>query len=211
MFPPPPRTKPSIFTRVSSSPLCSLRKQPTFLDHWFPREITSEKRAQKFHTDECQYLDLGSASDCSCRVGNLLQPIGSGCWRVICMEFLRRHLAGKPVVAQRNVGCFLRLDSVRKTKRPRRRQCTPPPPFKNLVRRKNSHPLTLRPTLIGRAAGHLCCCSVEISIFIWCKFKKKGTCFHDFYMVWHCVVLGYPYFSNLWNNTLEYYNSTSSV
>ena len=79
MFPPPPRTKPSIFTRVSSSPLCSLRKQPTFLDHWFPREITSEKRAQKFHTDKCQHLDLGSASDCSCRVGNLLQPIGSGC------------------------------------------------------------------------------------------------------------------------------------
>ena len=34
-------------------------------------------------------------------------------WRVISMEFLRsflgRHLAGKPVVVSRNVGCFLRL------------------------------------------------------------------------------------------------------
>ena len=37
----------------------------------------------------------------------------SGWWRVISMEFLRsflrRHLAGKPVVASPNVGCFLRL------------------------------------------------------------------------------------------------------
>ena len=37
----------------------------------------------------------------------------SGWWRVISMEFLRsflrRHLAGKPVVASQNVGCFLWL------------------------------------------------------------------------------------------------------
>ena len=37
----------------------------------------------------------------------------SGWWSVISMEFLRsflrRHLAGKPVVASPNVGCFLRL------------------------------------------------------------------------------------------------------
>ena len=37
----------------------------------------------------------------------------SGQWRVISMEFLRsflrRHFAGKPVVASWNVGCFLRL------------------------------------------------------------------------------------------------------
>ena len=35
-------------------------------------------------------------------------------WRVISMEFLRsllrRHFAGKPLVASRNVVCFLRLD-----------------------------------------------------------------------------------------------------
>ena len=61
------------------------------------------------------YPDLGSASDWSCRVGNLIQPIRStaqlweGC--VISMEFLRSflrlHLAGKPVVASPNVDCFL--------------------------------------------------------------------------------------------------------
>ena len=38
----------------------------------------------------------------------------SGKWHVISMEFLRsflrRHFAGKPVVASRNVGCFLRLN-----------------------------------------------------------------------------------------------------
>ena len=37
----------------------------------------------------------------------------SGWWRVISMEFLRsflrRHFAGKPVVASKSVGCFLRL------------------------------------------------------------------------------------------------------
>ena len=56
------------------------------------------------------YPDLGSASDWSCRVGNLIQPIKSS------MEFLRsfltenrRHLAGKRVVASPNLGCFLRL------------------------------------------------------------------------------------------------------
>ena len=34
--------------------------------HWFPREMTSEERLQKFHTDDVSqtvYLDLGSASD----------------------------------------------------------------------------------------------------------------------------------------------------
>ena len=164
MFPPPPRTKPSIFTRVSSSPLCSLRKQPTFLDHWFPREITSEKRAQKFHTDECQYLDLGSASDCSCRVGNLLQPIGSGCWRVICMEFSQTSFGGETSGGVAKCGLFSQARLCAKNEAPEEKAVYPPP-LKNLLRRKNSHPLTLRPTLLGRAAGHLCCCSVEISIF----------------------------------------------
>ena len=41
----------------------SLRKQPTFRDatRWFPREMTSEKRAQKFHTDDAS-LPKSSAS-----------------------------------------------------------------------------------------------------------------------------------------------------
>ena len=31
-----------------------------------PREMTSEERARKFHTDEVSYPDLGSISDWSC-------------------------------------------------------------------------------------------------------------------------------------------------
>ena len=59
--------------------------------HWFPRQMTSEKRAQKFHSDDASLRRSG----------------------VISMEFLpsflRRHLAGKPGVASPNVGCVLRL------------------------------------------------------------------------------------------------------
>ena len=44
----------------------------------------------------------------------------SGYWRVISMEFLRsflrRHFGGKPVLALRNVGCFLRLWTVKLNK-----------------------------------------------------------------------------------------------
>ena len=39
--------------------------------------MLSEKQVQKFHTDDMSYPDLGSASDWSCHVGNLLQPIRS--------------------------------------------------------------------------------------------------------------------------------------
>ena len=45
--------------------------------HWFSRQLTSEKRAQKFHTETCHYPDLDGASNWSCRVGNLIQPIRS--------------------------------------------------------------------------------------------------------------------------------------
>ena len=41
-------------------------------------EMTSELRLHKFHTNNIHcYPDLGSASDWSCREGNLLQPIKS--------------------------------------------------------------------------------------------------------------------------------------
>ena len=50
--------------------------------HWFSRQMTSEKRAQKFHTDDA-------------------------CSMEFCARF-RRHLAGKPVVVS-NVGLFLRV------------------------------------------------------------------------------------------------------
>ena len=45
---------------------------------WFSREMTEERR-KKFYADHVQYHypDVGSASDWSCREGNLLQPIGS--------------------------------------------------------------------------------------------------------------------------------------
>ena len=47
--------------------------------HWFPRQMTSEKRAQIFHTDDASllYPGLGSATDWSCRVRNLIQSIRS--------------------------------------------------------------------------------------------------------------------------------------
>ena len=43
----------------------SLRKQPTFGDATtgFPRQMTSEKRAQKFHTYDASLPNLGSAPD----------------------------------------------------------------------------------------------------------------------------------------------------
>jgi len=57
--------------------------------------MTSEERALKFYTEDVSLPR-------------------SGYWHVmISMEFLRPflrgHFAGKPVVASRNFGCFLRL------------------------------------------------------------------------------------------------------
>ena len=87
--------------------------------HWFPREMTSEKRTQKFHTDDaslhrsryCFWLVVSREKFTSANQKHY-PALGSE-WRVISVEFLRsslrRHFAGKPVVASRNVGCFLRL------------------------------------------------------------------------------------------------------
>ena len=54
----------------------NLREQPKIprRHYWFPRETTSEKRAQ---TITRHFRDLDSVSDWSSRVGNLLQPIRS--------------------------------------------------------------------------------------------------------------------------------------
>ena len=45
--------------------------------HWFSVEIKSEERAQKFHSDDVDYADLGITSDWSCRGGIWPQPIRS--------------------------------------------------------------------------------------------------------------------------------------
>ena len=64
-----------------------------------------------------RYPDLASTSDWSRSLGNLLQPIRNTrqIWVVKCHQygisssFIRRHFAGKLVVASQNDGCFLRL------------------------------------------------------------------------------------------------------
>ena len=70
---------------------------------------------RRYHRFPQQMLDLGSTSDWSCSVGNLIKPIRSTTqiWVVthqygISALVFRRHLAGKPVVASPNVGCFFR-------------------------------------------------------------------------------------------------------
>ena len=46
--------------------------------HWSPRQMTSEKRALKFHTDDASLPRSGYiASDWSCHVGSLFQPMRS--------------------------------------------------------------------------------------------------------------------------------------
>ena len=63
------------------------------------------------------YPDLGSASDWLNQISHMARPIRSTnqIWVVthysmeFLSSFLRRHLAGKPVVALPNVGFFLRL------------------------------------------------------------------------------------------------------
>jgi len=79
--------------------------------------MTSEQRAQKFHTDDVHYPDLGSASDWLCREGIFFQAIRSNnkIWvvNVASMEFLRSLLRSRfaraQVATSGNVGCFLRL------------------------------------------------------------------------------------------------------
>ena len=78
------------------------------------------------------YADLGSASDWSCRSWNCFNQSEALPWvvHVISMEFrrsfLRRHFAGKPILASRNVGCFLKLaiTQLPKKKRSANRNCT---------------------------------------------------------------------------------------
>ena len=60
----------------------------------------------------CHYPDLVSASDWSCRVGNLFQPLRSTTqiWVVTRHQYgISVLVSQKPWVASPNVGCFLRL------------------------------------------------------------------------------------------------------
>ena len=85
--------------------------------YWFPHKMTSEKWAQKFHTDDVHYQDLGSTFDWLKRISHAARPIRrtTRIWVVNVIRmgflrlFLRRHFAGKLVLASWNVGCFLRL------------------------------------------------------------------------------------------------------
>ena len=73
-------------------------------------------------SDDVHNPDLGSASDWLCREGIFFQPIRSTTkiWvvHVISMEFLlsvlRRRFARAKVATSRNVGCFLRLQKIKK-------------------------------------------------------------------------------------------------
>ena len=97
----------------------SLRKQPTFGDattgspaKWRLRNERSNSILMTRH-----YPDLGGSSDWLNQISHAARPMRSTTqiWVVtrysmeFVSSFLRRHLAGKPVVALPNVGCFLRL------------------------------------------------------------------------------------------------------
>ena len=91
-----------IFQRVYENN--SLRKQPTFGDattdfpaKWRLRNERINSTLMMRHYSQ----DLGSASDWSYRVGNLIQPIRSTIQISVVTRlrsFPRRHLAGKPAV-----------------------------------------------------------------------------------------------------------------
>ena len=75
-------------------------------------KLMSGKQAPKFHTDDGSLPDLASASDWSCCVGILLQPIRitTQTWVVMFHQYGISALVSQtsPVVASQNVGCFLR-------------------------------------------------------------------------------------------------------
>ena len=105
-------------------PFYFLEKTANILQHchWFPIEMMSEKREQKFpNGDMSLNHDMASASDWSCRKGNLLQPIiirnTTHIWivtrqtlsRKFCAHFSFSFCGETWGVALRNISCFLRL------------------------------------------------------------------------------------------------------
>ena len=91
------------------------RKQRTTAMNSYPLLNYEDKANNVINASGKAMNNCCQAWDCnfwkvSLRVVYLPRP---GKWHVISMEFLRsflrRHLAGKPVIASPNVGCFLRL------------------------------------------------------------------------------------------------------
>ena len=96
------------------------RKQPTFLDATtgFPAKwrLRNERRNSILMTRH--YSAPLSASDWLKRISHTAQPIRSTTqikvesrhqYGISALVFVRRQFPGKPVLASRNVGCFLRL------------------------------------------------------------------------------------------------------
>ena len=77
---------------------------------WFPWEMTSGERLQKFHTDDVSQPRSGSASDWSCRVGNLLRPIRS----TTPMCAVTRHQYGITALVSQSQFCGATIGGVGK-------------------------------------------------------------------------------------------------
>ena len=102
----------------------SLGKQSTFRGattgtHWFPREMTSEKRVRNSILGTCHYPVLGSATDWLKKIFHAARPTTSTTqmWVVTRHQYgisalvSQTSFRGKQGVASPNVGCFLRLVS----------------------------------------------------------------------------------------------------
>ena len=99
---------------------CSLRKQPTFCaaTTGFPAKwrLRNERRNSILMTRH--YPDLGSASDWSCHVGNLLQPIRitTQTWLVTRHQYGFSALVSQTSIREKTSGgvakcrCFVKLD-----------------------------------------------------------------------------------------------------
>ena len=87
--------------KVTKSTLISFLSLPDIWrrHRWFSREMTSEKRAQKFHNND--WLEI-------CLIQSYLGSDASSVWN-FCARFSQTSFRGKPPVASQNVDCFLRL------------------------------------------------------------------------------------------------------
>ena len=85
------------------------RKPLTYCDasNTFPSKWRLRNKCRNSILMACHYLDLGSASEWLKQISHSAQPIRS-IMGFLC-SFLKRHFAGKLLVASRNICCFLRL------------------------------------------------------------------------------------------------------